>query len=264
MAVYRISELYIYPVKSLGGIAVTSANVTRKGLEHDRRWMLIDEENVFLTQRIHTHMALFKMSHASTGFRVSFKGDHIDIPHTREGEPVRARIWDDEVIVEEVSPVHSRWFSERIGIRCKLVAFPEENARPVDPKYRVGDDHVSLADGYPLLLLGQSTVDDLNQRLKIPVPMNRFRPSVVFAGGDAFDEDNWRNFTMGTANFAGVKTCQRCVLINVDQETGVKGTEPLATLSTYRRWGNGVHFGQNVIPTKLGKISIGDEIIVNN
>ena len=264
MAFYKISQLNIYPVKSLGGIPVRSANVLPKGLEHDRRWMLVDEENVFLTQRIHNHMALFRMGFAVNGFRVSFKGDNIDIPFSMEGDSIRAQIWNDEVTVREVSSSHSEWFSKNIGIRCKLVAFPEENARPVDAKYSVADDHVSLADGYPLMIIGQSTFDDLNQRLKIPVPTNRFRPSVVFTGGDAFDEDNWRNFSIGDSRFAGVKTCKRCILITVDQETGIRGTEPLATLSTYRRWDNGVHFGQNVIPTKLGKISIGDEIIVED
>lgn len=264
MAFYKISELNIYPIKSLGGIPVQSAMVKQKGLEHDRRWMLVDEENVFLTQRIHNHMALFRMSFGDNGFRVSFKGDDIDIPFTMEGDPVRAKIWNDEVTVREVSSVHSDWFSGNIGIRCRLMAFPEENARYIDPKYRLADESVSLADGYPLLLLGQATVDDLNRRLEIPVPMNRFRPSVVFTGGDAFDEDKWTRFSMGDGSFAGVKTCRRCVLITVDQETGIKGTEPLATLSTYRRWDNGVHFGQNVIPVKLGKISIGDEIIVED
>lgn len=264
MALYRISELYIYPVKSLGGIPVRSAKVMQKGLEHDRRWMLIDEENVFLTQRIHNHMALFRMSVGDNGFRVSFEGDHLDIPFTMGGDPIRARIWDDEVTVQEVSYAHSEWFSKNIGIRCRLVAFPEENARAVDPKYRVADDHVSLADAYPLMIIGQSTLDDLNERLKKPVPMNRFRPSFVFTGGDPFDEDQWRRFSIGESSFAGVKPCKRCVLITVDQATGIKGIEPLATLSTYRRRDNGVYFGQNVIPTKLGQISIGDEIIVEN
>lgn len=264
MALYRISELNIYPVKSLGGIPVRSANVLQKGLQHDRRWMLVDEENNFLTQRVHNHMALFRMSFSDHGFRVSFRGESIDIPFTMEGGSVRAKIWNDEVTVREVSTAHSEWFSKNIGMPCKLVAFPEENARPVDAKYRVADDHVSLADGYPLMIIGQSTLDDLNQRLKIPVPTNRFRPSVVFTGGDPFDEDNWKRFSIGESRFAGVKTCKRCVLITVDQETGIKGTEPLATLSTYRRWDNGVHFGQNVIPTKLGKIAIGDEIIVED
>jgi uncharacterized protein YcbX len=264
MAFYKISELYIYPVKSLGGIPVRSAKVMQKGLEHDRRWMLIDEENVFLTQRIHNHMALFRMGVGDKGFRVSFKGEQLDIPFTSQGDPIRARIWNDEVTVQEVSASHSEWFSKNIGIRCKLVTFPEENTRPVDPQYRIADDQVSLADAYPLMIIGQSTLDDLNQRLKNPVPTNRFRPSVVFTGGDPFDEDNWGRFSMGESTFAGVKTCKRCVLITVDQETGIKGTEPLATLSTYRRWDNGVHFGQNVIPTKLGQIAIGDDIIVED
>jgi uncharacterized protein YcbX len=264
MAFYRISELYIYPVKSLGAIPVRSVSVKPKGFEHDRRWMLIDEQNVFLTQRIHNHMALFRMSFGDEGFRASFKDDQLNIPLTTQGDPVRARIWNDEVTVQEVSPAHSEWFSKNIGIRCKLVAFPEENARPVDPRYKVADDHVSLADGYPIMVIGQSTLDDLNQRLKDPVPMNRFRPSVVFTGGDAFDEDQWRRFSIGNGKFAGVKPCMRCVLITVDQETGIKGIEPLATLSTYRKRDNGVYFGQNVIPTRLAQIAIGDEIIVED
>lgn len=263
MAFYRISELNIYPIKSLGGIPVRSAKVMTKGLEHDRRWMLIDEENVFLTQRIHNHMALFRMSFGDNGFRVSFKDRHLDIPFTMEGGPLRAKIWDDEVTVREVSSQHSEWFSKNIGVPCKLVAFPEENDRRVDVRYRVAEDnHVSLADAYPLLVIGQPSLDDLNERLETPVPMNRFRPSVVFTGGDAFDEDHWGRFAMGGCTFAGVKACKRCILLTVDQETGIKGTEPLATLSTYRRWDNGVYFGQNVIPTKLGQIAIGDEIIV--
>jgi uncharacterized protein YcbX len=261
---YRISGLFIYPVKSLGGIPVRSAKVMQKGLEHDRRWMLVDEDNVFLTQRIHHHMALFGMSFADNGFHVSFKGESIDIPFTFEGDPVRAKIWDDEVTVQEVSSAHSEWFSKNIGIRCKLVAFPEGNARAVDARYAVGDDHVSLSDGYPILVVGQSSLDDLNERLKSPVPMNRFRPSVVFTGGEPFEEDEWSRFTMGGGEFAGVKPSKRCVLITVDQETAIKGTEPLATLSTYRRKDNGVYFGQNVIPITLGQITVGDEIILKD
>jgi len=167
------------------------------------------------------------------------------------------------VTVQEVSAHHSEWFSKNLGFRCKLVAFPEENERPVDERYCVGDDQVSLADAYPLLLIGQSSLDDLNERLKTPVLMNRFRPSVVFTGGEPFEEDTWSRFTMGELTFAGVKLCKRCVLITIDQETAERGVEPLATLSTYRRRDNGVYFGQNIIPTRTGKISIGDEIIVN-
>lgn len=264
MAQLKVSHLYIYPIKSLGGIAMQTAQVLKKGLQHDRRWMLVDENNVFLTQRVHNNMALFRMSFADNGFTVSYDGQQLNIPQTFEGDPVRAKIWDDEVTVQEVSTSHSEWFSKNVGINCKLVAFPEQNDRLVDVKYRIGDDHVSLADAYPLLLVGQSSLDDLNARLKSPVPMNRFRPSVVFTGGDPFEEDTWSRFNIGELSFAGVKPCKRCVLITVDQETAKKGAEPLATLSTYRRKDNGVYFGQNTIPTTTGKISIGDEIIVNS
>jgi len=253
MAMLQVSQLFIYPIKSLGGISLKSAVVLKKGLEHDRRWMLVDEENVFLTQRIHNKMALFRMSFSNNGFQVSYDGQQLEIDSTIEG-----------VTVQEVSSAHSEWFSKNLGIRCKLVAFPEENERPVDQEYRVGDDQVSLADAYPLMIVGQSSLDDLNERLKDPVPMNRFRPSVVFTGGEAFEEDNWSMFSMGDLTFAAVKLCKRCVLITVDQQTGIKGVEPLATLSKFRRKDNGVYFGQNVIPTKHGQISTGDEIIINS
>jgi uncharacterized protein YcbX len=260
----RVSAINIYPVKSLGGISVQSGYILKKGFQHDRRWMLIDDDNIFLTQRIHSKMALFRMSFANDGFHVSFDGQQLEIPPTIEGEPVRAKIWDDEVTVQEVSAKHSEWFSKNLGIRCRLVAFPEENERHVDERYRIGDDHVSLADAYPLLIIGQSSLDDLNDRMKTPVPMNRFRPNVVFTGGEPFEEDTWSRFTIGNLSFAGVKPSKRCVLITVDQETAMKGPEPLATLSTFRKRDNGVYFGQNVIPIKTGEISIGDEIIINN
>jgi len=260
----KVSEINIYPVKSLGGISMQSAKVMKKGLQHDRRWMLMDENNIFLTQRIHTKMALFRMSFGNNGFNVNYDGQQLLIPHTFEGIPVRAKIWDDEVTVQEVSASHSEWFSKNLGFGCKLVAFPEDNDRPVDERYRVGDDHVSLADAYPLLIVGQSSLDDLNERLPSPLPMNRFRPSVVFTGGAPFEEDTFRDFTIGELTFVGVKPCKRCVMTTIDQETATKGTEPLVTLAKYRRKDGGVYFGQNIIPTGTGKISIGDEITIHS
>ena len=261
----RVSGLFIYPVKSLGGISLQSATVMKKGLQHDRRWMLMDENNIFLTQRIHTKMALFKMGFGENGFVVTHDGHQLNIPHTFEGDPVRAKIWDDEVTVQEVSPTHSEWFSKQLGINCKLVAFPENNDRLIDEKYRIDDDHVSLADAYPMLLIGQSSLDELNQRLKSPVLMNRFRPSIVISGGDAFEEDTFRDLSIGDIKCVGVKLCARCVLITVDQATGTKtGGEPLATLSQYRRKDNKVYFGKNIIPITTGKISVGDEVTIHS
>ena len=261
MATLKISELWIYPVKSLGGIAVQQAKVLPKGFEHDRRWMLMDEQNIFLTQRVHSKMALFKMSFDKEGIQVTHQGNSEFIPFgIAEGVDVRARIWDDEVTVKEVTSKLSQWFSHQLGIQCKLVAFPEHNDRAIDPRYKIGDDHVSLADAYPVLIAGQASLDDLNERMKEPLPMNRFRPNIVFTGGDPFEEDAWNYFDIGEVKFAGVKPSKRCILTTVDQDTAKRGAEPLVTLATYRKRENGVYFGQNVIPINTGTVNLGEEI----
>jgi hypothetical protein len=222
--------------------------------------MLIDSENTFMTQRVHHRMALFKTSWAGSRLRVSHLGSSIDIPPGMAGPGCRAVIWDDVVDVVEVLPEISQWFSDRLGMNCRLVAFPEQNIRDVDPKYNRGNDQVSLADGYPLLIIGQGSLDELNGRLATPLPMNRFRPNIVFTGGEAFVEDSWKTFKVGVNRFVGVKPCGRCVLPTVDQETGVMGKEPLATLSTYRKHDGKVYFGMNLVPLDHDTIRIGDEI----
>ena len=119
-----------------------------------------------------------------------------------------------------------------------------------------------LPMAYPVLIIGQSSLDDLNQRMKEPLPMNRFRPNIVFTGGEPYEEDGWKNFRIGQNRFVGVKPCSRCVLTTVNQDTGKKGIEPLATLSTYRMRNNKVYFGQNLIPLDHNEIAEGDEIVL--
>lgn len=262
MVKLTLSEIWIYPIKSLGGIRMTSAKVMPKGLLYDRRWMLIDEAGVFITQRIHSTMAFFKLSLSDGQFTIDYKGDRIHLPVNAavSSIPVKATIWDDTVEVFEVSGDYSQWFSQRLGIKCRLVHFPEANQRPVDEKYRIENDQVSLADGYPFLIIGQSSLDDLNARLERPLPMNRFRPTFVFTGGKPFEEDNWRNFAIGKSRFAGVKPCSRCVLTTVNQETAERGIEPLATLATYRKANNKIYFGQNLLALVCHEIYEGDII----
>ncbi len=233
-----------------------------KGLRYDRRWMLVDENNVFMTQRDFHSMALFKVSFSPTGFKIHFKSDFIDLPfdHDISDSPIQTVIWDDTVTVAEVKGDYSKWFSDRLEMKCKLVFFPEENPRPVDPEYKLIDEHVSLADGYPLIIIGQSSLNDLNGRLDKAVPMNRFRPNLVFTGGEAFEEDYWKKFRVGKNNFIGVKKCARCILTTVNQDTGEKGREPLLTLSGYRRVDTKIFFGQNVIAIDHNEIHEGDEI----
>ncbi len=266
MQPHRLSEIWIYPIKSLGGIRLRSSRVLGKGLAFDRRWMLMDETNTFMSQRMNAEMALFKLQPTDSGFAISFRENSIELSYQKGylSEKINARVWDDEVIVHEVSLEHSQWFSERLGISCKLVCFPEEHERPVDPRYAGNQEHVSLADGYPLLIIGQASLDDLNSRLEQPVLMNRFRPNLVFTGGTAFEEDGWNFFTIGKNRFQGVKPCARCVLITVNQENGEKGKEPLATLSTYRKRENKIYFGQNVLTIDQYEIHEGDAIIIHS
>ena len=256
-----VSEVWIYPIKSLGGIRLSSAKILPKGIEYDRRWMLIDKDNMFMTQRENPAMALFKLSFTEGQFIVHHTGDTIELPFTYGSDPIQSQVWDDGVEVYEVSPFHSKWFSEKLGVECRLVSFPDTNERPIDPRYAFNNEQVSLADGYPLLVIGQASLDDLNYRMNQPLPMNRFRPNIVFTGGEPYEEDGWKNFRIGANRFAGVKPCARCVLTTIDQDTAAKGIEPLATLATYRRRENKVYFGQNLIPLNYNQIAEGDEIV---
>ena len=270
MSGLRLSEIWIYPIKSLGGIRVKSAKVFEKGLEFDRRWMLIDRDNNFITQRVHHKMALFKLQIQKrwllpTKFIITFGKDSISLSHNQSfiPKPIKAAIWDDQVEVYEVDSHYSNWFSNRLGMQCKLVSFPENNSRLVDERYQINHEHVSLADAYPLLLIGAQSLADLNSRLEKPVPMNRFRPNLVFTGGTPYEEDQWKGFSVGKNKFAAVKPCARCVLTTVNQDTAEKGIEPMATLSKYRRQDNKVLFGQNLIAIDYGKIYEGDEITLS-
>jgi uncharacterized protein len=258
-----VSEIWIYPVKSLGGIQLTSAKVLPKGLNHDRRWMLIDANNIAMTQRVYPAMALFRLYFENNDLFVSCNEETIHLS-SGSGETFEAVVWNDTVAVQEVSRGHSNWFSERLGTACRLVFFPEANRRPVEKPYSISDeDVVSLADAYPLLVIGQASLDDLNTRLREPLPMNRFRPNIVFTGGEPYEEDDWGQFRIGESRFAAVKPCARCAITTIDQESGTKGgAEPLATLATYRKRGNNVYFGQNLLVLNDREIATGDEIIL--
>ena len=265
MSGFILTEINIYPIKSLRGISVTQARVKRKGLEHDRRWMLVDDKGRAMTQRAYPRMALFQPRIEDTMLHLRYSPDPSEPvcfnigPAT--GDTLTARVWNDLVAVQEVDSNISKWFSERLDTPCRLVAFPEGNPRPVDRKYATADDQVSLADAYPFLLIGQSSLDDLNSRLSQPVSMNRFRPNFVVAGAEPFAEDQWKTVTIADLPFAVVKPCDRCVMTTVNQETAEKGTEPLRTLATFRKREGGIYFGQNLIGRADGQVSVGSAVI---
>ncbi len=260
---YTLSEINIYPIKSLGGISLQSSEVEERGLKYDRRWVLVDESNTFFTQRDFPEMALIKVSVEKEGLKLQHKTKNIDpllVPFELEHSVTdKVVIWDDTVTGEFYSGEIDEWFSDIIGIKCHLVKMPESTKRVVDKKY-VENKIVSFADGYPFMIIGQSSLDDLNSRMKIPLPMNRFRTNFVFTGGKPFEEDNWKKFKIGNVIFEAVKPCARCVITTTDQETAERAEEPLLTLSKYRKTGNKVMFGMNLICDSIGKVSVGDKI----
>lgn len=259
-----VSELYIYPVKSLGGIRLNTAAVTNRGLQYDRRLMLVDENNVFLTQREHAAMALLQPAITNDGFCIHHKKNIISplfIPHQPSGnEFVSVTVWDDTCKAQLYDIAVNNWFSQLLGLTCKLVYMPDTTNRDVDGRYAFNKEITSFADGYPMLLIGQSSLDDLNTRLAEPIPMNRFRPNIVFAGGGAFLEDQLQAFTINGIDFSGVKPCARCVMTTIDQDTMSRSKEPLKTLATYRLKNNKILFGQNLLHKGDGVITIGDKI----
>jgi hypothetical protein len=260
-----ISAIYIYPIKSLGGISLDAAQVEEKGLQYDRRWLLVDANNQFLSQRTYPQMALLKVKLTPEGLLVEKKGTgSFVVPYQPQTtNTLTVQVWDDSIEGVEVSPEADKWFTEMLGMDCKLVYMPEQTIRPVDEQYAVADNYVSFADAYPFLLIGQSSLDDLNSRMSESLPMNRFRPNLVVQGAAPFAEDEWYEIRIGECSFYVVKPCARCVLTTVDQETAQKGKEPLKTLATYRTIRNKIMFGQNIVFGRKGnRIQVGDLVEV--
>ena len=261
-----VSELYIYPVKSLGGIALSSATLTDRGFEHDRRWMLVDEHNQFLSQREVRAMALLKVQVTEQGLLVqnsSVPGAELLVPfQPATSETMMVTVWSNHCRAQQVSDAADAWFSKQLGLPCKLVYMPDSTSRYVDSRYAHNKEVTSFSDGYPLLLLAQASLDDLNSRLPVPLPMDRFRPNIVFTGGRPFLEDAMKQFEINGITFFGVKPCARCVITTIDQQTAEQAKEPLKTLSTYRMKNNKIYFGQNLLYTGEGVITIGDAITI--
>ncbi len=260
----QISQLYIYPIKSLGGISVQQAAVTDRGLEYDRRWMLVDDKGVFLTQRILPAMALLQVEMAGPALKVypkNDKGNSILIPLEAEsGDEMEVIVWDDTCSSLLVSKDADKWFSEMLGLSCHLVYMPDSSLRLVDKGYAHNGEVTSFSDGFPTLIIGQASLDDLNQRLSMQIPIDRFRPNIVFKGGRPFEEDEMHSFTINGIQFAGVKPCARCVITTINQSTGEKGKEPLQALSGYRQVNNKVLFGMNLLHEGEDIIHVGDVI----
>lgn len=264
-----LSEINIYPIKSLRGITLKESKIERRGLQFDRRWMLVDENNKFFTQREFPKMATLSIDVLSDGLQVSEnENNKILIPfETHSKETVRVKVWSNFCRAQVYEDVVNEFFRDVLQTSCKLVLMPEETHRKVNYFYAVNkDDHVSFADAYPFLLIGENSLADLNDKLENPVPMNRFRPNLVVSGSEAFDEDGWKKIKIGETVFHVVKPCARCVITTIDQSEGVKtGVEPLKTLASFRTPKRSIKkkilFGQNLIAEREGDVlRVGDKI----
>lgn len=259
-----LKDIYTYPVKSLSGVRLKEADAREKGLEFDRRWMLVDDSGKFLSQRKHPSMALLQTEITYNGIAVFSKRDpsnRIIIPFEPSSNSSReVVIWDDSVEARRVSQELSQWFSYQLDLSCDLVFMPSTTRRQLQPKYQVNKESVSFADAMPYLLISQASLDDLNSRLDEPVPMERFRPNIVVAGGTPFQEDEWDEISIGSARFKITKPCARCVVTTIDQQSGQKAKEPLKTLASYRKENGDVNFGQNMILLEGMKIQVDDTV----
>jgi len=271
----KVSQLFIYPIKSLAGISVKSAKVTVKGFEHDRRFMLVDENNRFLTIREFPKMTRLQPILTEEGLQLKSLDTEIEnlfIPlNTKNEKSEKVLIWNAEVEAISISPKIDSWFSEVLGAAIKLVQMPEYSMRPVDTTsgYKPSGKFVSFADAYPFMMMGEAAITDLNDRHsgEQTFSVQRFRPNIVFSGGYPNQEDEIENFTINGISFTGLENCARCTIPNVNPTNGVvdENTEPLTTLSKYRLQNRKIYFGRNLVHSGTGVVQVGNllELEVN-
>lgn len=258
----KIKNLYIYPIKSIGGVELNTANCLEQGLEYDRRMMLVDKDGIFITQRDFVRMALIGSNLSNGGFTFYSKNnesDKIFVPHNLDyKDSISVKVWKHNFFAKTVSNEYSDWFSSFIGSEVLLVKMDDDSIRKKSLIKSPTSTLLSMADGYPYLFISQSSLDDLNKRLEAPILMNRFRPNIVVDDLYPYGEEDLDKFTINDIPFRMIKQCARCVMTTINQKTAEKLVEPLKTLSTYKKKHNNIYFGMNAVNLSSGTISKGD------
>jgi len=259
---YTVQSIIIYPIKGMKGVSMSSAKASARGFENDRRYMLIDENGTFISQRTHPILTKIEPTILQDGMYVKFEETEYSFPLSLNSDTsVNATLFDNEVQGTLVSTQIDKYFSDIIGEPVRLLKMTESDVRNKKLIRGPESTEVSYADGYPYLVAGTESLDELNARLENPVLMDRFRPNIVVRTNDAHVEDTWENVEIGYCNFIIIKPCARCPVVTIDQASGLRSKEPLKTLSTYRKIGNNVYFGANAICLSEGVISIGDSLV---
>lgn len=259
----EVSELWIYPVKGCRGSSLPEVRLERTGFAGDREWMIVDADGQFVSQRTRPRLALVVPRVEPGRLILAAPGTGemaVDLSDLEPRPPVT--VWGDTVAAVSAGRETRRWLSDWLGAPCDLVRMAPDVRRPVDPRFARPEDEVSFADAFPVLLISRGSLDELNRRLEQPVSMDRFRPNMVVDGCPPFAEDGWSRIAVGETTLRVAKPCARCVVTTVDQSTGERGREPLATLATFRARDGKVLFGQNLVPERLGSLRAGDAVEV--
>lgn len=263
MSNLSLSAIYRYPVKSARGHALQEARTDAFGIAGDRRWMLVDERGVFVSQRTMAAMALLEVSPAPDGLLLTYRGAQLAVATPAPGAARESvRVWSDQLEGLSADDAANHWLSQRFGVPLRLVYCPDDARRAVDPHYCANGARVAFPDGFPLLVLTQASLDDLNRRLPAPVPMDRFRPNLVISGAEAFDEDRWSRLRIGGVQIDLVKPCSRCAVPSIDQATGERDSSINRVLADFRRRDGQIYFGMNALVPAGARLAVGDAVAV--
>jgi uncharacterized protein YcbX len=259
----RLAALFVHPIKSCAGIALAHAQLTRRGLQHDRRWMVVDENGRFLTQRTLPAMALVRTQLSAGGLRIERDAmPPLELPFSQaDGARIEIEVWSHHGPAVR-HDAGSTWFTEALGRPAQLVCMPDEIVRPVRSEEALPGDEVSFADGYPLLITSSSSLADLNQRSNFLTDVRRFRPNLVVEGALPWAEDGWRRLRVGERIIRVTTGCARCSIPGLDPDSATMTPEPLRTLARFRSRDHQVYFGVNAVPDDAGAIAVGDAVEV--
>jgi len=261
----KVVSLHIYPVKSLRGVEVTSAEVERRGLALDRRWMVVGPDGMFFSQRKLPKMALIDCEPSATGLRLRAANlPVLEVPLDPSGPRRIVQVWCSRVAAREVSADAAQWLTEVLGMDCSLVKLDPNSRRTAKgPETRAGDI-VGFADSNPILVTSQESLDVLNSKMTTPLEMRRFRPNIVLQGCAPHEEDSFAQMDIGSVRLRRTRLCGRCIVTTIDPSTGLSGEEPLRALASYRRDGRNVNFGAHFAPDALGRIEVGDAVVTSS
>ncbi|MBT8221272.1 MAG: MOSC domain-containing protein [Bacteroidia bacterium] len=263
----KILSLVVYPIKGMRGIEINQAKLRPKGFQFDRRWMLVDQNGKFISQRSHPILTQFNIRFDSEQLLVSFGNELLKVEVEEMGNnQIPVSVFDDQMLASEAHPSYSNWFSQMLNESVQLVRHSSATERIknfatyVNPEHTPQETPVSFADGYPYLIVGTASMDLLNSRMSDPLPLDRFRANIIVETFEPHEEDHWQHINIGDQKLLVIKPCARCQVPNIDQKTGISGNEPNKTLATYRKRENKIYFGMNAISLTNGLLTIGQEV----